>query len=191
MGAQRKHPQKDAAEVIERLAAEGRAIIGIAKHLGVSRETFKAWCERDESLQEAFEIGRDEHRQYLVVLLMQAAASNKGTNANAMFLLKTMHGFRETDTPNSKIDVGVSVTANVLVVKDHGSDAEWEAKAVAQQRALLLEAASPPKQIKATVTYVPTVTAPWIPAHLSALAPAPPAPPAPPPYAPHEWRGNT
>jgi hypothetical protein len=186
MGAPRKHPQKDAAEVIERLATEGRAIIGIAKHLGVSRETFKAWCERDESLQEAFEIGRDAHRQYLVTLLMQAAASNKGTNANAMFLLKTMHQFRENDTP--KVEVGVSVTQNVLVVKDHGSDAEWEAKAVAQQRALVLEAASPPKQIEASVTYVPTVAAPWIPAHLSVLAPAPPAPPS---YAPNEWRGNT
>ena len=184
MGAPRKHPQKDAAEVIERLASEGRAIIGIAKHLGVSRETFKAWCERDESLQEAFEIGRDAHKQHLVELIMQAAALNKGANSNAMFLLKTMHGFRENDTPNTKVDVGVNIGENVLVVHSHGSDAEWEAKAIEQQRALVANAANPPKHIEATVEppiYVPPVeSAPaWIPEYLAKENEAP------------AWRGNT
>jgi DNA invertase Pin-like site-specific DNA recombinase len=46
MGAPRKNPPKDAVESIERLAAQGHSIIGIAKQLGVSRETFKRWCKK-------------------------------------------------------------------------------------------------------------------------------------------------
>jgi transposase-like protein len=65
MGAPRKYPPKDAAKITEDLAALGHSIIGIAKQLGVSRETFKRWCDEDESLQEAFEIGGETERQAL------------------------------------------------------------------------------------------------------------------------------
>ena len=93
MGAPRKHPAKDAVETIERLAGQGYAIIGIAKNLGVSKETFKKWCEEDGTLQEAFENGRETQRQALIALIVQSAVMNKPANANAMFLLKTMHGW--------------------------------------------------------------------------------------------------
>ena len=141
MAAPRKNPPENAIAETERLAAQGYSIIGIARALGVSRETFKRWCEEDEALQEAFEGGRDSHRQYLVSLIVEAAKANKGANANAMFLLKTMHGFREFDSPHTKVDVNVAVAQPVLIVKDFGTDEEWAAKALAQQRALTLDAA--------------------------------------------------
>src|ERR1700730_16530658 len=97
MGAPRKNPPKDAAEVIERLAAAGHAIVGIAKQLGVSKETFKRWCEDEESLQEAFEIGRETERQTLHALIVQSAALNKPANVNAFFILKARHGYRENE----------------------------------------------------------------------------------------------
>ncbi|HMH12096.1 MAG TPA: hypothetical protein VK578_03220 [Edaphobacter sp.] len=142
MGAPRKHPPKDAATTIEDLAAQGHSIIGIAKKLGVSRQTFQRWCDDDESLQEAFEIGRETERQALHALIVQAAVMNKPANSNAMFLLKCKHFYREQDSNNTKVNVGVAVIPNVLVVRDHGTDEEWEARAAEQQKALTLDAAS-------------------------------------------------
>jgi hypothetical protein len=143
MAAHRKHPPKNAAEEIERLAESGKSIVGIARRLGVSKPTFLRWCEEDESLQEAFEVGRDAHKDYLVSLVTQAAAAGKGSNGNAMFLLKTMHGFREFDSPNTKIDVNNNVVQPVLIVVDHGSDEQWAAKVAEQQRKLTIDASAP------------------------------------------------
>jgi hypothetical protein len=67
--------------------------------------------------------------------------ANKGANANAMFLLKCRHGYREMDSPHTKVDVNVAAPTNVLVVQHHGSDEEWQAKALAQQKTLTLDAA--------------------------------------------------
>jgi hypothetical protein len=160
MGAPRKHPPKDAAATIEQLAAQGHAIIGIAKKLGVTKETFKRWCEDDDALQEAFEIGRETERHALHSLIVQSAVLNKPANSNAMFLLKARHGYRENDQQN--VNVGVTVVPSVMVVRDHGSDEEWAARAAEQQRTLTLNAASPPKQIEATAVappaYVPPVS---------------------------------
>ena len=93
---------------------------------------------------EAFEVGSETHRQYLVSLIVEAAKANKGANANAMFLLKTMHGFSEFDSANTKVDVNVAVAQPVMIVKDFGTDSEWQAKALAQQKALTLDAATLP-----------------------------------------------
>jgi hypothetical protein len=155
MGAPRKHPPNGAAEVIQRMAAEGHAIIGIAKHLGVSRETFKRWCEESESLQEAFEIGRETERQALHALIVQSAVANKPANVNAFFILKARHGYRDNDSPNSKVDVSVAVATNVLVVKDHGTDEQWAAKAAEQQRRL-----SAPETAGGPLLEAPRVDAP-------------------------------
>ncbi|MDQ2833604.1 MAG: hypothetical protein M3Y50_07640 [Acidobacteriota bacterium] len=62
--------------------------------LGVSRETFKRWCEDDESLQDAFDIGRETERQALHALIVQSALMNKPANVNAFFILKARHGYR-------------------------------------------------------------------------------------------------
>jgi hypothetical protein len=149
MAAPRKHPPANAVADIERLAAAGHSIIGVARQLGVTKGTFKRWCDEDESIQEAFEVGRDTHRQYLVSLIVEAAKVNKGANANAMFLLKTMHGFREFDSPNTKVDVNLNAPTNVLVVKDLGTNEEWAAKAAAQQRALTADCTSTPLPLEA------------------------------------------
>jgi hypothetical protein len=144
MGAPRKNPPRDAGETIERLAAQGYSIIGIAKDLGVSKKTFKKWCEEDGTLQEAFEIGRETERQALHALIVQSAVMNKPANSNAMFLLKARHGYRENDSSNTNVNVGIAAP-NVLVVVDHGTDEEWAAKVAAQQRALTQPAIAPEK----------------------------------------------
>jgi predicted transcriptional regulator len=105
MSAPRKYPPKDAAAITEKMASEGYSQVGIAKHFGVSRETFKRWCDEYESIQEAFDVGRETERVKLHSLIVQAAIANKGANVNAMFLLKTKHGYRETDSPSTKVNV--------------------------------------------------------------------------------------
>jgi hypothetical protein len=151
MSRQRIRPPQNAAQLIEELATRGASIIRIAKHFRTSVRTFKAWLEHDETLQESFDSGRDAHKDYLVSLVANAAIANRGANANAMFLLKTMHGFREIDSPNNKTNVNVAVaTSSVMYVVDHGTDEEWAAKAAAQQRALVSNAGNAPTIIEGT-----------------------------------------
>jgi hypothetical protein len=142
MAPPRKHPTKDAAEVIQRLAASGFAIIGIAKHFNVARETFVRWLNEHSSLQEAFDSGREIERQRLHAAVYQSAMEGKPANVNAFFLLKARHGYVEAD--QRSVNVGVSVEmAPVMMVIDHGDDATWQAKAIEQQRKLALTAATP------------------------------------------------
>src|SRR5579862_1440592 len=121
MATPRKNPPKDAAVTIERLAAQGYAQVGIAKEFGVAASTLKRWMDEDEALKEAFDVGRESERRELHALIKRDAAAGKSANANAMFLLKCRHGYREFDSPNTKVDVAVAV-APVMIVKDHGSD---------------------------------------------------------------------
>jgi hypothetical protein len=186
MAAHRKYAPKDAVEVTERLAAQGHSIVGIAKQLGVTRETFKRWCDEDAALQEAFEIGRETERQALHALIVQSAVLNKPANVNAFFILKARHGYRENDAPNTKVDVAVAVSP-VMVVRDHGTDEEWAAKAQEQQRKLMQSARMP---------IAPQLEAPQEPAQPSFGPPAwssqaasvyePPAPS----YAPPVWKAR-
>jgi hypothetical protein len=184
MAAPRKNPPKDAAKTTESLAAQGYSIIGIAKNLGVSKETFKKWCEEDDALQEAFEAGREIERQALHALIVQSAAMNKPANVNAFFILKARHGYRESDSSNTNVNVGIAAP-NVLVVVDHGTDEEWQAKVAAQQRALTADSTSParlaapaPPQVDAAATFAPPAYLP--PAYASQAVPVaavvPPAP---------------
>ena len=137
MAAHRKLPPKEAAEAIRNLAAQGFSMVGIAMHFKVSSPTVKRWLDEDEVLQEAFEMGRETERQYLHSLVVQSAAAGRAANVNAFFLLKARHGYREQDSPNSSVNVGVQVSS-VMVVKDHGTDEEWEARAAEQQRKLTI-----------------------------------------------------
>ncbi len=139
MAAPRKLPPDGAANDIQRLAAEGFSQLGIAAHFKVSRECFRRWLAEDEALNEAFELGRETERQALHAMVVASARANKPANVNAFFLLKARHGYVESDN-RTKVDVSVAVS-NVLVVKDHGTDEEWQAKALAHQRALTLDAA--------------------------------------------------
>jgi transposase-like protein len=139
MPAPRKHPQKDAAEVIQRLAASGHSIIGIASQLGVGKDTFKRWLEENEKLQDAFDLGKESERQALHAMIVESAKAGKGANVNAFFILKARHGYVEADRLSQKVNVEVAVN-NVLVVKDHGSDEEWERSTAEQQRKLVQNA---------------------------------------------------
>jgi hypothetical protein len=177
MGAHKKNPPEGAAEDIQRLASQGFGQLGIASYFSVSRETFKRWVEEDEALNEAYELGKETERQALHALVVQSAVMNKSANVNAFFLLKARHGYVETDN-RTKVSVEVAVS-NVLIVRDHGSDAEWAAKCAAQQRGLVLDASddASPLQIEASIpaqvdavapTEAPAIQAP---VHASVSAP--------------------
>jgi hypothetical protein len=188
----KKHPPSNAAAEIRSLAADGSTYVGIAKHFKVAKETLNRWLEEDTDLAEAFEQGKDEERHKLHNALSRKALG--GDIVAAMFLLKCRHGYDDKAAQHTNVNVGVSVAPSVLVVHSHGSDAEWEAKAVAHQRSLVANAASPPKQIEATVTppaYVPPVeSAPaWMPAHLAKATPQT-ALTVSAQYSAPEWRGN-
>ncbi len=179
--AHRKLPPGGAAPEIERLAAEGFSFLGIAAHFKVSRECFKRWLDEDESLNEAFEIGRETERQALHALVVASAKANKPANVNAFFLLKARHGYVETDN-RTKVSVDVAVNS-VLVVRDHGSDEEWAAKTAAQQRALTGDYRSPLQIEAPRAALVDAVAAPEFPAYI-------PAVPEPPYYGPPVWRAR-
>jgi hypothetical protein len=191
MGAPRKHPPKDAGETIQRLAAQGFSNIGIAKHFGVSKETVRRWLEEDESLQEAFEMGREVERQALHAAVFRSAMEGKPANVNAFFILKARFGYVEADHRSTNVSVDVKVQS-VMVVKDHGTDEEWAAKAAEQQRNLTLNAASPSKQIEANIAAPQAFedsSVAWI---LSAPAPPSPAyPVSPSSSSAPAWKGNT
>jgi hypothetical protein len=206
VAAPRKLPPDRAAEDIQRLAAEGFSQLGIAAHFKVSKECFKRWIAEDEALNEAFELGRETERQALHAMVVASAKANKPANVNAFFLLKARHGYIEADS-RTKVDVAVAVS-NVLVVRSHGTDEEWAAKALAQQRALTMDAAqvapAPAVPIDEPVSlptpvppayYGPPVF-PWQSQPSPALIHAPEASitvPVAPPAPMHEaptWRGN-
>ena len=184
MAAPRKHPPVGAVEDIRRLAAEGYSQLGIAAFFNVSRECFKRWIEEDAELEEAYELGKETERQALHAMIVASARANKPANVNAFFLLKARHGYVEADQKSGKVNVDIAIN-NVLVVRDHGSDEEWAAKAAAQQRALTADS-SGQLQIEATtasqVDAVALSEPPAIPAPVYApqVEPAPvPAPVAP------------
>lgn len=204
MPAHRKHPPKNAVTLIQDLAASGHAIIGIAKHFSVSAPTLKRWMEEDDELQEAFDMGRETERQALHASIYQSAMAGKPANVNAFFLLKARHGYREGDPQN--VQVAVALT-HVLKVTDHGTDAEWAAKAAAQQAGLLADASvqRAPVILELPAPAVEQVNAPeaaqgnarplWMPPLIPGVPVACEAPtypmPAPEAWDIPEWRGNS
>lgn len=97
-------------------------------------------------------MGKETERQALHAMVVASAKANKGANVNAFFLLKTRHGYVETDNRTAKVSVDVAVSS-VLVVKDHGSDEAWAAKCAAQQRALIESDSTSPRTIEASTTH--------------------------------------
>ena len=158
MAMPRKHPPKNAASTIRSLAASGHAKVSVAESLRVSAATLRRWLEDDEDLNEAFDLGREDERLILHRCLVESAKLGKGANVNAMFLLKARHGYREGDQSSQQVNVALEVKP-VMVVKDHGTDEEWEKRAAAQQRRLAGEAIS---ALHAPAT-VPELSAPTVP----------------------------
>ncbi|HTF67649.1 MAG TPA: hypothetical protein VK638_33720 [Edaphobacter sp.] len=145
----RKNPPLNAAETIRGLAEKGVSNVGIAMQFKVSKETLKRWLDDYPQLQEAFEQGREIERQALHAAVYRSAIEGKPANVNAFFLLKARFGYVEADNRKGGVDVNVDVKVqNVMVVTDHGSDSEWAAKAAAQQKALVLDAASDAQPVK-------------------------------------------
>ncbi len=97
IGRPRKQPPLDCALRIQKLAAEGRPKKGIASVLGVDQETLARWIEENPQLEEAFEAGREHERNELHQLLMRDARDGGKPNINAIFLLKSRHGYKEND----------------------------------------------------------------------------------------------
>ena len=182
MAAPRKHPPKGASDTIKQLAASGHSLLGIASKLGVAISTFKRWLEEDEMLQDAFDLGRETERQELHAMVVRSAKEGKPANVNAFFILKARHGYVEADQKStSKVNIAIAAQ-NVMVMVDHGSDAEWEAKAAAQQAKLIQESAHTPSMpalpLPVSASAFPTAYAP--------LPPTAAAYDEPPP----SWRGN-
>lgn len=202
MAAPRKHPPSNALAEIERLALKGYSTTGLAKFFGVSRATVARWFEENEKFEEAYEQGRDAYRQTLEEQIVSMTLAGK-IPAGLIYLLKAK--FKMYDQPGSGklVDVNVNAPTNVLVIKDYGTNEEWQAKAIAQQKSLTLDAAhiapapalpvDEPLSLPAFVApayYGPPIY-PWqsqpAPAPIDAPETSPSAPVVPP--AP-VWRGN-
>lgn len=94
-------PPADARQLIVDLAADGWSIVGIAHRLGVDPKTFNLWLEREPSLQEAIDLGREEERRTLHNVIYRRAVE-KGDATAAIMLLNSRHGYRSDhgDQPN-------------------------------------------------------------------------------------------
>ncbi|WP_324742079.1 hypothetical protein U8326_02230 [Tsuneonella sp. CC-YZS046] len=103
-----KQPPANAADLIRDLAADGWAILGIAKRLGTSKDTFARWLDQNPDLQEAFDAGRENERYALHNMLYRQAMEHGNATA-AMFLLKARHGYREGDQSQTGGRVNVTI----------------------------------------------------------------------------------
>ncbi len=116
IGRPRKQPPADAAQRIQQLAAEGCNKVNLAAQLGTSAKTLNEWLAADESLQLAFAIGRETERNELHRLILRDARDGEKPNINAMFLLKSRHGYREGDLGDD-VSARVNVTINLPATK--------------------------------------------------------------------------
>jgi hypothetical protein len=92
---------------VEAAATAGVSIAGLAALLGCSREGLRKARERQPELDEAIARGNASNEAELVGLLMQHARD--GAFVPAIFLLKTKHGYREGDAPESKPSVVINL----------------------------------------------------------------------------------
>lgn len=195
MAAPRKNPPPNALADIERLALMGHSTIGLAKHFGVSRATIARWFEEnDGKFEEAYEQGRDAYRQSLEEQLRAATLAGRNV-AGLIYLLKAK--FKMYDVPGSGKVVDVNVNnapQSVLVIKDHGSDAEWAAKCAAQQKALLAGDVEDKHHLQAPKSAQlgpgEPATAP-VDDSVAPVSASPTASPAAPTWAPPVWPGNS
>lgn len=146
MGAPRKNPPKDAAADIERLAGKGHSTVGVGKFFNVARTTVMRWFEDEPGLEEAYERGRDSYRQELEEKIIALTIAGKQC-AGLIYLMKAKFKFYDVPSSNTQVDVAVAVATPVLVVRSHGSDEEWAAKAAEQQRRLMQDTA--PRMLEA------------------------------------------
>ncbi|HEX4286118.1 MAG TPA: hypothetical protein VHZ28_13570 [Terracidiphilus sp.] len=161
MGAPRKNPPPNALADIDRLAQIGYSTTGLARFFKVSRRVILRWFEENDIFEETFEQGIDVYRQSIEEKIIAYTAAGKPC-AGLIFLMKSR--FKYYDIPNNatKVDVNVAVAQPVLIIKDHGSNDEWAAKALAQQQALT----APEARISLPINK-PDTALPWIEGNIS------------------------
>ena len=108
-GPKLKPIPSDAAAEIELLAADGHSILGIAKRLSTTPETLHLWFDREPSLKQAFDTGRENERWALHNLLYRQAME-EGNSTAAMFLLKARHGYKEGEESGQGNRVSINFT---------------------------------------------------------------------------------
>ena len=97
-----------------RMASRGSSLGTIGRVLGMDPKTLRRVRERDETLRDAIELGRDEMETTLVSTLFEAATRTKAAYLpGAMFLLKAMRGYRDVgrqpDGPANAVQINISV----------------------------------------------------------------------------------
>ena len=105
-GSAATQPPANAARRILALAATGHSVVGIARGLNTSNDTFRRWIEEYPALAEALARGRESERFTLHNVLYRAA--KRGNIVAAMFLLKARHGYREGDQSESANKVSIT-----------------------------------------------------------------------------------
>lgn len=81
------------------MRADGLSIVTIAHRLGIGEHGLRECMRRQPELNEALRSGHAFQQDELVRILVQSART--GFAPAAMFLLKTQHGFRENDPPQT------------------------------------------------------------------------------------------
>lgn len=111
VGRPPKPPPVDAAERIEKFAAEGRSVVGVAVSMKTTREILRRWMSEYPELAEAYDRGKERERHELHQILINNARDGEKPNINAMFILKCRHSYREGD-PGEQAQ-RISVTFNL------------------------------------------------------------------------------
>lgn len=109
-GRKKISPPDGTASRLCELAADGFTQMGVAKRLGVSKDTLRRWLDEDPDLQDAFDQGREMERYALHNMLYRQAVEDGNATA-AMFLLKARHGYKEGDqtTHSGRVNVNIAL----------------------------------------------------------------------------------
>lgn len=105
-GRPRKVMPADAEKRAEKLASEGSSLRGIATAFGVGKDVFNRWIEERPELLEAINRGQESERHVLHSNLVTAA--KKGNIVAAIFLLKSRHGYRESEQTDNANRVSIT-----------------------------------------------------------------------------------
>ena len=120
-------PPPNAARRIAALAATGHSVVGIARGLNTSNDTFRRWIDENPALAEALLQGRESERFALHNVLFRAA--KRGNIVAAMFLLKARHGYREGDQADIANKVSITFTLPAAMKPEEYKVIEHEATA--------------------------------------------------------------
>lgn len=112
-------PRKDsppprAAARIEKLAASGHSVVGIARAFGTSKEIVARWCDELPALAEALARGRESERfelhNYLYRTAMDPKVATRDRSFAAVYLLNNRHGYVSGDQSDTANKVSINFT---------------------------------------------------------------------------------